>query len=56
MKKLDCRDAGFDCEGKIEAETTAEVMAQAAEHAKSVHDVDLTPEMADQIKQLIRDE
>jgi predicted small metal-binding protein len=36
-KQLNCSDVGFDCSAQINADTEDEVMAQAAEHAKSVH-------------------
>lgn len=55
MRKLQCRDAGFDCEGIIEAETTDQVLGLAGQHAKEVHGVDVTPEMADAISMQIRD-
>jgi len=55
MKQLKCRDAGFDCDAVIEGATEDEVMAQAGPHAKEVHDVDVTPELADQVKGQIRD-
>ena len=53
MKKLKCRDVGFDCEGEIEAATEEEVLTMAAAHALQVHQVSVTPEMAEQIKPLI---
>ena len=56
MKTLRCRDAGFDCEGVIQAATEEEVLTQAAEHAQAVHNVQVTPELAEQIKTLIKDE
>jgi predicted small metal-binding protein len=56
MKTLHCADAGFNCEGVIRANTEEEVMMQAAQHARDVHGVEVTPEMADQIKTLIKDE
>lgn len=56
MKTLRCRDAGFDCEKEIKAPTDDAVLAQAAEHAEKVHNVKVTPEMARQIKGLIRDD
>lgn len=56
MKTLNCRDAGFDCDGQVKAETEEEILSQAAEHAKSAHNVQVTPELAEQIKTLIRDE
>jgi predicted small metal-binding protein len=56
MKTLHCSDAGFDCNAVIKANTEEEVLQQAAEHAKAVHHVDVTSEMAQQIKTLIKDE
>jgi predicted small metal-binding protein len=56
MKTLHCSDAGFDCSAVVRAETEQEVLAQAAEHARIVHGVSVTPELAEQIKTLIKDE
>ena len=56
MKTLHCRDAGFDCEGVIQATTEEEVLSQAAEHAQAAHQVRVTPELAEQLKTLIQDE
>lgn len=56
MKTLKCRDAGFDCDAVVRAETEQEVLEQAAAHAKEAHGVDVTPEMAQQIQGLIREE
>lgn len=56
MKTLHCRDAGFDCEGVIRGTTEEEVLHQAAQHARDVHDVRVTPELAEQLKHLIKDE
>lgn len=53
MKKLKCRDVGFDCDGEIEAATEEEVLNMAAAHALQAHQVSVTPEMAEQIKPLI---
>jgi predicted small metal-binding protein len=36
-KQLNCGDIGFECSAQITADTEEEVMAQASEHAKSVH-------------------
>jgi len=36
-KELHCRDLGFDCEGVVTGENDDEVLAQVAEHARSVH-------------------
>lgn len=56
MKTLHCSDAGFACEAIVTASTEDEVLKQAAEHARTVHGVIVTPEMAAQIKTLIKDE
>jgi predicted small metal-binding protein len=56
MKTLNCRDAGFDCEAKVQAASDEEILAQAAVHARETHKVEVTPEMADQIRTLIHDE
>lgn len=56
MKTLHCADAGFDCKAVVQAETVEEILAQAAEHAQVVHGVTVTPELAEQIKGLIKDE
>jgi predicted small metal-binding protein len=56
MKTLKCRDVGFDCDGVIRANNEQEVLQQASKHAREVHGVEVTPEMAAQIKPLIHDE
>ena len=56
MKTLHCSDAGFDCKGVLTANTEEEIMQQAAAHAHEVHGVTVTPELAEQIKTLIKDE
>jgi predicted small metal-binding protein len=55
MKTLHCSDAGFTCQAVVTANTTEEVLQQAAKHAHEVHGVTVTPEMAAQIRTLIRD-
>ncbi len=56
MKTLHCRDAGFDCEAIVQADSEEEVLAQAAEHAQQAHGVTVTPELAAGMKSLIHDE
>ncbi len=55
MKTLRCRDLGFDCDQEIRAETEDEVLRQAAAHARSQHNVEVTPELAAQVTTLIYD-
>ena len=56
MKTLRCSDIGFDCKAVVKADSEEEVLQIAAEHASAVHGVTVTPEMAAQIKTLIKDE
>ena len=56
MKTLHCRDAGFDCEGVIQAASEEEILQQAAAHAQAAHNVQVTPELAEQLKTLIQDD
>jgi len=56
MKILRCADIGFDCKAVVKANTEEEVLMLAAEHARTVHAVTVTPEMAIQIKPLIKEE
>jgi len=56
MKVMRCRDAGFDCDAVVRAASVEEVLRQVAEHAQKVHNVEVTPELAAQIKTLIREE
>ncbi|RMD65733.1 DUF1059 domain-containing protein [Candidatus Parcubacteria bacterium] len=54
-KELHCRDLGFDCDGVIKANTEQEVMAQAAEHARNVHNLqEISDEVLDKVRSAIR--
>ena len=56
MKELKCRDAGFDCEAVVRADSEDEIMAQAAEHVRDVHGVtEIDDTTANQIRSQIRD-
>lgn len=55
VKELACRDAGFDCDAVVRGESTDDVLAQAGPHAEEVHGVQVTPEMAGQLRTLVRD-
>jgi predicted small metal-binding protein len=54
MRVLCCRDVGFDCDGVVEGTDDEAVLAQAAAHAWTAHGVEMTPELAEQIRPLIR--
>ena len=56
MKTVSCREAGFDCDHVVKGETE-EVMKNGAEYAMKVHamkEEDMTPEMQQKIRGLIR--
>ena len=56
-KVLRCNDVGFECEGVIHAETEEEVLKQAAEHAKSEHNLEeISDEVVEKIRAAIQDE
>jgi len=56
-KILHCRDIGFDCEGVIRADTEEEVLQQAAEHARTVHNLqDIDEATIRKIREAIQDE
>ena len=56
MKILRCSDLGFNCEAVVRADTEQDVLRIAAQHAKEVHGVNVTPEMAEQFKTKIKKE
>jgi predicted small metal-binding protein len=57
MKFLRCRDAGFDCDAVIRAETEEDVLRQAAEHARTVHNLsEVSKQAVVKIRSLISDE
>jgi predicted small metal-binding protein len=57
MKELSCREAGFDCDYVIKAETEEEVLRKGAEHAMMDHGLkqeNLTTEFNQRLRGLIR--
>jgi predicted small metal-binding protein len=55
MKEMKCRDAGFDCDAVVRGETVDDVFAQVGPHAKDVHGVDVTPEIAQDLGRHVHD-
>jgi len=58
MKTISCREAGFECDCIVKGQTEKEVINNAAEHAIKEHGVkseDITPEMKEKIRALVRD-
>ena len=57
-RTFECRHGGVLCNAKITGETDEEVLAQAVEHAKKAHGVDLSQSktLAGYAQSLIRNE
>ena len=51
---LYCREAGFDCNTMIDGATTDEILTKVRSHAAADHGVTVTPDLADQVRALIR--
>ena len=56
-KVLKCRDVGVNCDFEAHGQTEAEILQQAAEHAKGCHQgVKMTSELRTKIIAAIREE
>jgi predicted small metal-binding protein len=56
-KVMRCNDVVGNCDFVAPGESEQDVMEQAADHARTAHQVsDLTPELADKARSAIRDE
>lgn len=57
-KTFECRHGGVVCNAKVTGDTDEDVLAQAVEHAKKVHGVDLSKSktLAGYAQSLIRDD
>ena len=54
---IHCSDMGSDCTFVATGETVEEVLAVGAGHGKEVHSIDeITPEMVEKVKSLVRNE
>ncbi len=56
MYELWCREVGFDCGGVVRGATVEAVLKQAASHASEVHGTEVTPELAEKVRKLIREQ
>jgi predicted small metal-binding protein len=55
MKEIACGDIVPGCEFKASAETEEALLKKVAAHAKEAHGVDVTPELAAQVRAKIKD-
>jgi predicted small metal-binding protein len=56
MKIFHCRDMGIDCEWVARAETEEELMERAEKHGREVHKLEITPEIMQKARQMVREE
>ncbi|GLQ54855.1 DUF1059 domain-containing protein [Devosia nitrariae] len=54
MKQIACGDIVPGCAFTAEAKTEEELLAKVAEHAKTVHAIEVTPELVNQVKAKIK--
>ena len=55
-KTLHCADLMPGCDYVAKGDSDQDVLRQAAEHARTVHNIAETPELAAQVQSKIRDE
>ena len=56
-KMLACKDVGVECDFVIHGKDEADIMRQAAEHAKGCHQgVEMTPEVQAKVRAAIQEE
>jgi predicted small metal-binding protein len=56
VKTLACKDTGMQCNWVGRAETEQELLNQATQHVKQVHNMDMTPEKAEMARKVIKNE
>lgn len=56
MKTLACGELMPGCGQTFQGETDDEILAQAGQHAVEVHNLDVTPELVQMVRDHIRDE
>lgn len=55
MKEIACGDVVPGCGFKASAETEQELLRKVAAHAKEAHGIEVTPELAAQVRAKIKD-
>lgn len=56
-KVVSCKDAGVECDFVMRGETEQDILQQAAEHARTAHNMtEIPPEVAEKLRGAIRDE
>ena len=55
-KTVNCRDVGVDCDFVAKGETEEEVLQQCADHARTAHGIEISPELATKVRTAIRED
>lgn len=53
-KLLRCRDVGADCDFEVRGQTEEEILQKAGQHAQSVHNMPVTPELVAAVRRAIK--
>jgi predicted small metal-binding protein len=56
MKDFHCRDAGMNCDFVARGNSNDEILKQAGEHARTAHNMQVTPDLRKKVEGLIHDE
>ena len=56
MKTLECHDLGHACSFEATGQSVEEVLQQAGTHATEHHGIQVMPEVAEAVKQKIREQ
>jgi len=57
VRVVSCKDVGVDCDFVMRGETDQDILQQAAEHARTAHNMtEIPPEVAEKLRGAIRDE
>jgi predicted small metal-binding protein len=56
MKDFHCKDTGASCDFVARGNSNKEILDQVGQHARSAHNMQVTPELARKVEGLIHDE
>jgi predicted small metal-binding protein len=55
-KLLKCRDVGVDCDFEARGKSEEEILQAAGKHASQDHGMEVTEELVEKVRSVIRDE
>jgi predicted small metal-binding protein len=56
MKDFHCKDTGASCDFVARGDSNQEILDQVGQHARSAHNMQVTPDLARKVEGLIHDE